>query len=482
MHELYKEETLQMMNTIGNHILIIDTELNILWTNDYTQKLITKLSEFIGIQANSELVGQNLRLFFPNDVHQLHNMHSASFPHETRIQLFYRFTAEVHIHSIIKDRNIQGYVHTWKNVIQIRKDKELEHKLKSALKELFCIKDALDKSSILSIFDENRRFTFVNDNFCEVTGYSREELMGSLPSMLNSDEHTNEFYESIINITDTGKVWKGEIIKKAKDQSTLWLDSTIVPFMDEHGKPYQYVTIQQDITARKQAEDLLQRTEKLSVIGELAAGVAHEIRNPMTVIKGFVQIMEDHYPHKHILLDEIDRINLIVSEFMILAKPHVVHMKTQNIIPLIQSVIFILEIESNRNDVYFHLHTDQDAFYTRCEEHQMKQVFMNIMKNSMEAMPDGGTVEIHLAQNNVMLDISIIDKGIGIHSEHIDKLEEPFFSTKEKGNGLGLMVSYRIIQNHSGYINVESQLNKGTTLTISLPIQRPIDLNDDKEC
>lgn len=492
------KEMIIALNNVGENIFIIDTDFTIVWINDYAEGLLKTLSKWTKVRSKDELIGKNINMFHPENDSRLKE---GPFPYESSIHLF-NYEGTLVVNQLVIEEELKGYVLTWKGITEkkmteldessvvafrdikgsmtntkcsreelLTEHKMTEKQLKWALEELSYIKYALDKSSFLGMLDRNFHYCFVNDAFCDLTKYSREELLGKNHSMLDSDYHSSDFYPKLFKVIERGDVWKGEIKKRAKDGSTFWVDTTIVPFLkDGEEKPYQYVTIQQDITSRKEAEEVLQRSDKLSVIGELAAGVAHEIRNPLTAIKGFAQIGLENPTYKKIVLDEIERINVIVNEFMLLAKPHAITFSMKNIIAIIKYIISMLESESNLKNVQFIFNTDDEHLIVECEENQLKQVFLNVMKNGIEAMPNGGKVFIHVQQKEDYVKITIRDQGTGIPTDKMKRLGEPFFTMKKDGNGLGLMVSYKIIQNHRGSIKVESQVDQGTTFTISLPI------------
>ncbi|WP_419881918.1 ATP-binding protein [Peribacillus sp. B-H-3] len=342
--------------------------------------------------------------------------------------------------------------------------------LKITLRELADLKNALNEATIFAITDRNDLITYVNDKFCEASGYTKEELIGQNHYLLNSQFHPCGFFTEIWDTIQRGEVWKGEILNKAKDGTTYWLDTTIVPFVDHNGETYQHISLQYDITEKKKTEETLQKTEKLSMVGELAAGIAHEIRNPLTTIKGFVQLLTESAKDpvfEDTILDEIDRINFIVSEFMVFAKPHTIYFQECNVTEILRSVIKFLQAEAHlKNVVLCHDFPEHDMMISG-EKNQLKQVFLNIIKNAIESMPGGGKVRIAITENEFEKHIIIKDHGVGISEQEVKKLGEPFFTTKTGGNGLGLMVSYKIIQNHKGMISVHSELNKGTSFKIS---------------
>ncbi|MED3564382.1 PAS domain S-box protein, partial [Bacillus xiapuensis] len=353
--------------------------------------------------------------------------------------------------------------------------KKAEENLKETVKENTDIKFALDQSSIVAFTDAQGKITSVNDKFCEISKYSREEIIGNDHNLLNSGFHPKEFFKNLWKTIGEGKVWKGEIRNKAKDGTYYWVDTTIVPFLNDHGKPYQYLAIRNDITERKRTEEVLHRQDKLAAVGQLAAGVAHEIRNPLTSMRGYAEFLQldekdpDRLEFLNIILDEIERVNTIVEDFMVLAKPKAVELEERNVIPVIKNVVSLLEFEARKKNVRLHFDCDQEIIQIECDENRLKQVFLNFIKNGIEAMPNGGELYVKtlIHENNVQ--ISIQDTGVGIPKEKLKNLGEPFFTTKKNGNGLGLMVSFKIIESHNGKVFVESEPNKGTTFNILLP-------------
>lgn len=235
------------------------------------------------------------------------------------------------------------------------------------------------------------------------------------------------------------------------------------------------LSVIRDLTARKRTEESLIQSEKLSVVGQLAAGVAHEIRNPLTSLSGFCKLLKvkfgDQVSYFDIMLNELDRINMIVNEFMTLAKPHITQFTTRSVNQILTSVISILETQAILLNVHIETILDEAIPCLYCEENQLKQVFINLIKNAIEAMPQGGKLTITTIKNDDgYVCVRIIDQGKGIPNEIIDKIGDPFFTTKENGTGLGLMISRHIIEAHHGFLHLSSQADQGTTVEIKLPI------------
>lgn len=254
----------------------------------------------------------------------------------------------------------------------------------------------------------------------------------------------------------------------------IMLDALLSPVLGDNGKVDQIVFVVRDVTDRKTAEELLRKSDKLSIVGQLAAGVAHEIRNPLTAIRGFAQLLQlgmMKQEYISIMLSELDRIELIVNEFLLLAKPQAVNYKERDVRSLLYDIIALLETQAIMNNIQIETEFQADVPLIKCEENQLKQVFINVLKNAIEAMPSGGKIMIEVsthASKGVL--IRFTDQGAGIPEERIPRLGEPFYTTKEKGTGLGLMVSSKIIQEHQGQIRFISKLNHGTVVEIWLPV------------
>lgn len=359
----------------------------------------------------------------------------------------------------------------------ISRRKKAEYDLMGSIQELEDMHYAIDQSSIVAITDAKGVIIDVNEKFSEISGYDRNELIGQTHRLVNSGLHSKEFFEEMWRTIHDRKVWKGEIRNKAKDGSFYWVDTTIVPFFGVNGKPFQFLSIRYDITERKQTEEMLHRQDKLAAVGQLAAGVAHEIRNPLTSMKGYTEYLqldetdETRLEYLEIILDEIHRVNEIVEEFLQLAKPQSLNLETKNIVKIIENVLSLTEFDARKKHVSLKLVCIHEEILVNCDENRIKQVFLNFINNGMEAMPGGGAIKVMAERKEENVQISIIDTGMGMPPEQLRKLGEPFFTTKKSGNGLGLMISFKIIENHLGKVFVESEVNKGTVFKIVLPIK-----------
>ncbi|MBN8192274.1 PAS domain S-box protein [Bacillus sp. NTK074B] len=236
--------------------------------------------------------------------------------------------------------------------------------------------------------------------------------------------------------------------------------------------------ITRDITHIKENEEMVVASEKLSVIGQLAAAVAHEIRNPLTSLKGFIQLMQStntiNHNHLDIMLSEVDRIDLISGEMLILGKQQEIHFLYERLDDILRQVLVLMEAQAHLDNVSIsYENLSEEPLYVLGESNQLKQVFINIIKNAVESIPEGrsGEVSITLVRNGTDAHVIVKDNGVGMEPERIEHLGEPFYSTKEKGTGLGLAVCQKIIERHKGHIHFKSEKRKGTAVEITLPVK-----------
>ncbi|MFS0654377.1 PAS domain S-box protein [Bacillus sp. 179-C3.3 HS] len=238
------------------------------------------------------------------------------------------------------------------------------------------------------------------------------------------------------------------------------------------------LAIFRDVTERKELEERVRKSDTLHVVGELAAGIAHEIRNPMTALKGFIQLLKGNIEGEYslyfnVITSELKRIESIITEFLILAKPQAIVYEEKNVVQIVKDTMDLLHAQANLGNVQMHLNVLDDIPLIYCEQNQLKQVFINILKNAIEVMPRKGNVFVCIRRKDEEhIVISLRDEGCGMAEDKLKRLGEPFYTTKERGTGLGLMVSYKIIEEHQGTIEVESEEGVGTVFHLTLPLRQ----------
>lgn len=313
---------------------------------------------------------------------------------------------------------------------------------------------------------------YVSPSVHAMLGYEPSELVGRLYTLFVHEED----YKRILStaMPESEEVCSLTYRIKRKDEIYIWVNSQIsVVRHPETNEPFQLFSVTSDVSAKIKAEHFILEYEKLNVVGQIAAGIAHEIKNPLTSLKGFIQLMkagkELNHNYLAIMEEEIKRMVAVSKELMLMAKPHKSDFKSYDLNDLVDHAITLLMAEAAKKCVEITKQSPKEEVMFLCDGNKIKQVLVNMLMNAIDAMPLPGEITIEISKSDEELTLSIADTGIGMPMEVLDKIGKPFFTTKENGNGLGLMICYKIIEEHDGKINVESS-SKGTTFIIKLPI------------
>jgi PAS domain S-box-containing protein len=335
-------------------------------------------------------------------------------------------------------------------------------------------KQALDHAAIVATPDVSGRITDVNDKFCEISGYSREELLGADHRIINSSYHPKDFMRTLWRTIAQGRVWHGEIRNRAKDGHLYWVDTTIVPFLDDRGKPYQYIAIRADITARKQAEEQLTRQAALARVGQMAAVVAHEVRNPLAGIKGAVQILmgrrpstDSEVPVMRDIVARIDALSELINDLMVFARPRPLQLGRVTLQGLVQEAVTMVQRDPIGEAVAIRLEGSDVTIAADAE--MLRATILNVLLNAAQAMNGTGRIIVTLEQHDTMASVAMRDTGPGIPPELRAQVLEPFFTTKARGGGLGLAIALRTAELHGGSLTIECPDEGGTVVTLTLP-------------
>ncbi|MDR6554471.1 ATP-binding protein [Paenibacillus qinlingensis] len=327
------------------------------------------------------------------------------------------------------------------------------------------------------LIDMDYRLADISDRACQMLAMEKElvrnksldEIFASVPSQHQLVQKT------ILN----GAIVRNHAVSWTNNQERfeLLLDSNVLK--DGHGNIVGAYVIFKDVTNMRSLEQMVWRSDRLAMIGQIAAGTAHEIRNPLTSIKGFLQMlrrtfgergMDKEQSFTDVMLGEIDRINALVNEFLMLSKPKHVAYERIHVTEVLHEIVPVIHNEAILYNVQLHHEASPHLPEVIADNELLKQVFLNVCKNGIEAMPDGGVLTIServdTIERNVCVDIH--DTGSGIPMFVIDKIFDPFFTTKDTGTGLGLSVCQRIIHDMGGTIRVASK-GFGTTFTITIP-------------
>ncbi len=223
-----------------------------------------------------------------------------------------------------------------------------------SLRSLDEIRYALDQAAIVAATDHRGVITYANDKFCEISGYSREELLGQDHRIVNSGYHGKEFMRELWHTIARGQVWRGEVRNRAKDGSFYWVDTTIVPFLDGHGRPRQYLAIRYDITGRKIAEEQLREQAALAQLGQIAAVVAHEVRNPLAGLRASLQVIDTRCAPRDrgaimAMIQRIDALNDKIEDLLLYARPKAPRVQPVDVKALMRDVAASAQVNAGRS-------------------------------------------------------------------------------------------------------------------------------------
>lgn len=354
---------------------------------------------------------------------------------------------------------------------------DVEQGLRREQRTLRDFKYALDQSAIVAVTDERGRITYANDRFCSISRYAREELLGQDHRLINSGTHPKEFIRGLWDTIRAGRVWRGEICNRAKDGALYWVDTTIVPFLDEHGQPYQYLAVRSDITERKAAEQRLVEQGALVRLGQMAAVVAHEVKNPLAGIAGAIQIiggrLPEGSPDRQIVREILARIAALddsVKDLLLFARPRMPQRVPMPLRAALQATVALLQRDPQAGGMAIHLPEGEATVLGDPE--QLRPVFLNVLLNAAQAQHGTGEVSIGLARHDGLVLLSFADRGPGIPAEVREHIFEPFFTTKHRGTGLGLAIARRVLELHGGRIAARFPDGGGTVIEIALPEAR----------
>ncbi|CAN1210612.1 histidine kinase [Tumidithrix helvetica PCC 7403] len=381
---------------------------------------------------------------------------------------------------------------------------------KQAEKHALDIAAALDRTAIVAITDIQGTITFVNDKFCEISKYSRDELLGQNHRILNSGHHPRQFFADMWKAISQGETWQAEIKNRAKDGSFYWVDTTIVPFLNELGKPYQYLAIRKDITSRKEIESNLKReveerkraVQELRVLAErleasnrelqdFAYVSSHDLQEPLRKIQAFGDRLKssckDSLDVKGLdylerMLNAAGRAQILINDLLAFSrvttksKPF----ESVDLAEVLEGVLSDLEVRIAQTGATLEIDRlpviDADPM-------QMRQILQNLIGNALKFQQEGIAPVVQVRSQIYPLhgqdwcEIRVIDNGIGFEQKYVDRIFQIFQRLHGRqtfeGTGIGLAICRKIAERHNGTLTAESEPDRGATFIFTLPIHQP---------
>jgi len=470
---------------VKNHydaICIMNLEGSIIYANDEISAMFGYFKEeMLELKDKKFVCAEELGSFF-----YYRNKAIEGESHEFDLAINAKDGNKVELKARIGPNEIDGEI---VNISLSVKDmtSESNGEMKQLIHNDICVSFIENNRDPILLLDLNATIVLANRSFSKLLGWRKENLEGfhilkcpSIPPHLV--QQMRDYYERVISqessdLSIHSDLYTLETIRVSNDDQSYHMMLSFTPIHDVFGEVCNWAVHLRDITRQKEAEASLLRAEKLLSIGQLAAGVTHEIRNPLQSLKGLTQLIkntrEDAADYDHyidVMIDELNQMETFVNDFSLLARTKLDSYKKTDMSYLLHEIINSLKSQTIINNVHIELEYDDQLPSILCEERLLKQAIFNVVQNGIEAMESGGTLHIRMNSLHDRMEIHVIDHGIGITDERYLKLGEPFYSNNEKGFGLGLMLTYKIIEQHRGTVTIQSNVGQGTHVTISFPI------------
>lgn len=464
-----------MLDAIGEGISIIDADMKIVWVNPIIEEWAGKLEDLRGkncykVYQKRDTPCENCHTMKTFKTGKIEKARQSAYDTEGNIKYF-EFTS-----APLQDERSRT-IAVVELAVDLTEKIELEHKLKVTKDRLQAIFDGIGDG--VSVIDENHQILRVNQGILKL--FNKRDFEELLGKKCFSEYYKNEGICENCPAEKTfeeGKPCHVTRICQGIDKGKIVLDISTFPIKDEDGKVTQVIEYMKNITDVVKLEDQLLYQERLAGIGELAAGIAHEIRNPLGSITASSQFVLDKYrlpdpvkKHLKIILRNSENANRIIKDLLDFAKPREISFKKSNIKDVIDGACNLVKVRCARQRVRLVRKWSRRIPSILLDEKRLEEAFLNFILNALDAMPGGGRLMINaqpdFEANEVV--ISFLDTGEGIAPENLNKMFTPFFSTKEDGVGLGLCLAHQVISYHKGRINIESKLGQGTDIVVRLP-------------
>ena len=357
------------------------------------------------------------------------------------------------------------------------------------IKELAVLKGAVENTNEAFVtIDRKQKVLFFNKAAEKIFGYSREEVLGRDLDVIMSPKCSRDHHRAVARYIETGVPRRighhTEIMAVRKSGETFPAD---ISFSISRADGMLYFTaIVRDLTETKALQERINRSERLAALGQVVAEISHEIKNPLMMIGGFAQQLvkesrdEKSLAKLHIIANEVQRLESLLKEMRDFYLPRALERKDIGINALLKQVQDFIKEDCEKRSIRPEFKTDREEIFVEGDRARLEQVLLNLAKNALEAMDQGGKISYASGLKQGVVEISISDKGVGISEEEKGKIFSPFHTTKKQGTGLGLSICKRIIEDHPGTsLSFTSEKGRGTTFTIKMPVSRTDKAHDD---
>lgn len=340
------------------------------------------------------------------------------------------------------------------------------------------------------LVDGKGRIRNVNQGLCSILGFEEKQLINkNIYNLLNEWEGNFEnrlLPGIVIESLETQREFRQQEKVFVRDDEILYLAVSTYMLRNKNKNITGVLAVVHDFTQRRKLEQQLMHVEKLATAGQMAAELAHEIKNPICSIKGLIQIMGKKHSledskYFEVITNEIDRISALLQGFLALTqnKPKLEAVRVESIV---EQIAPLIESYAESKNIQINIDLQKEMPYINADRDNLKQVIVNIVQNGIDALPDNGHMNISIwyDQINDLIKMEFKDNGSGIKPEYLDKIFEPFFTTKDNGSGLGLAISHKIIENHCGKLFAFNNLDGGATFAIELPVAKLYEINNNK--
>lgn len=459
--ELYEQSihhnVITVLESISDAFFAFDNQ----WRFTYLNKEAERLFSVLG----SDLLGKNLWDVFPSNPIFYEKYHLAMSQQQTQHFEAYSLVAKtwLEVHAYPSKDGLAVYFR------DISERKRMEAII---LEKEERFRHSFEYTNIgMALTTPDEHWLQVNSALCQILGYSRQEMLTmTFQDVTHPDDLAvgPSYKEKLL----CGEIDHCQFEKRYihKQGHTLWAEVSVSLVRDPEGYPLYFISHIQDVTHRKQMEKEMARLDRLNIVGEMAAGISHEVRNPMTTVRGFLQLLREkqdcagYTEYFELMIEELDRANSIISEFLSIGRNKPPTLKQKNINHIVTALLPLMQADAARYDKNVSADLSKVPELLICEE-EIRQVILNLARNGLEAMPRGGYLTIKTLNEGNEVVLAVQDQGPGIEQHLLEKLGTPFFTTKEQGTGLGLAVCYGIAARHNASIDVQTG-STGTTFFV----------------